>query len=121
VPDPHNLESVGTLPNLWSHAQFVLCCDGRRAAGSRITIITDKAGVAALDAHRATLRTLAAQLREAERSGDAPKFKTTQKKVLDEWTALAADYRRLAPTPEMRARFDLELDQALGTVGHHHM
>jgi hypothetical protein len=93
----------------------------RLVAAHRISIMADKAGTDALDAHRATLRTLATQLRDAERANDAPKFKATQKKVLDEWNALAAEYRRLAPTPEMKARFDLELDQALGTVAHHHM
>ena len=41
--------------------------------------------------------------------------------MIDAWTALAAEYRAVAPTAEMRARFDLELDQALGTVAHHHM
>ncbi len=74
-----------------------------------------------LEKHRAAIRALVPQLRGAERAGQTAKFDAAKKKLLDEWTALAADYRSAAPTPEMRDRFDLELNQALGTMSHHHM
>jgi hypothetical protein len=74
-----------------------------------------------LDKDRAALRALVASLRDAERGGDSTKVQAARKKVLDAWTTLAAEYRKVAPTPEMRARFDLELDQALGSMAHHHM
>jgi len=74
-----------------------------------------------LDERRAALRALVPALRDAERSGDAAKYQAARKKTIDAWTALAAEYRALAPTAEMKARFDLELDQAQGIVAHHHM
>ena len=67
------------------------------------------------------LGALVPQLRDAERSGDAAKMQAARKKMIDAWSALAAEYRALAPTAEMKARFDLELDQAQGVVAHHHM
>jgi hypothetical protein len=82
----------------------------------------NKAGTkTSLEQKRADLRALVPPLRDAERTGDATKVQAARKKVIDAWTALAAEYRAVAPTAEMRARFDLELDQALGTVAHHHM
>jgi hypothetical protein len=74
-----------------------------------------------LDQRRAALRATVPQLRDAERSGDAAKIQAARKKTIDAWNALAAEYRALAPTAEMKARFDLELDQAQGLVAHHHM
>jgi len=74
-----------------------------------------------LDERRAALRDVVPQLRDAERSGDAAKIQAARKKTIEAWNALAAEYRALAPTPEMKARFDLELDQAQGLVAHHHM
>jgi hypothetical protein len=75
----------------------------------------------ALEQKRSDLGALVAPLRDAERAGDTSKFAAARKKVLDAWSALAAEYRTLAPTPEMRARFDLELGQATGAIAHHHM
>jgi hypothetical protein len=74
-----------------------------------------------LDQRRTAIRATVPQLRDAERSGDASKFQAARKETIDAWNALAAEYRAVAPTPEMRARFDLELDQAQGVVAHHHM
>jgi hypothetical protein len=74
-----------------------------------------------LDQRRAALRATVPPLRDAERSGDASKLQAARKKTIDAWNALAAEYRAVAPTAEMRARFDLELDQAQGLVAHHHM
>jgi hypothetical protein len=94
----------------------------RLVAAHRITIFAERTGAKnTLAEHRATLRTLVAQLRDAERANDASKAQAARKKIADEWTALAAEYRRIAPTPEMKARFDLELDQATGVAAHHHM
>jgi hypothetical protein len=75
----------------------------------------------ALDQRRAELRATVAPLRDAERSGDAAQIQAARKKTIDAWSAVAAEYRAAAPTPEMKARFDLELDQAQGVVAHHHM
>jgi len=41
--------------------------------------------------------------------------------MIDAWNALAAEYRAVAPTPELKARFDVELQHALGMVSHDHM
>jgi hypothetical protein len=77
-------------------------------------------GLARLQAMREPLRETAAQLREAQRTGDAKKVEALRKKLLDGWTALADQYRALALTPEMRARFDHELARALERP-HRHM
>lgn len=88
----------------------------------KITVLAERAGTKnTLADHRATLRTLVTQLRDAERANDATKQQSLHKKIGDEWTALAAEYRRVATTPEIKARFDLELNQAIGTAAHHHM
>jgi hypothetical protein len=70
---------------------------------------------------RARLRELVPQLRDAERRHDAAKFTALRKQLLDAWSTLAEAYRGAAATPELRARFDTELGQALGTNAHHHM
>src|SRR4029077_13544336 len=78
-----------------------------------ITISANRAGKGEqLEKHRVAIRGFVTELRDAERAGKTDKFNAAKKKLLDEWTALAADYRTLAPTPEMKARFDLELGQA---------
>ncbi|MDB4877968.1 MAG: hypothetical protein JWM41_4414 [Gemmatimonadetes bacterium] len=69
---------------------------------------------------RAALRALVPQLREAQRANDTRKFDALRKKTIDAWNALADEYRAAAPTPEMRARFDVELKEAVETM-HHHM
>jgi hypothetical protein len=74
-----------------------------------------------LEKDRADLRALVSPLRDAERGGDSSKVQAARKRLLDAWTTLAAEYRRVAPTAEMKARFDLELDQATGAMAHHHM
>ena len=83
----------------------------RLVAAHRITILAEKAGTkSSLGEHRATLRELVTQLRDAEQANDAAKAEGSAQEDLDEWTALAAEYRRVAPTAEMKARFDLELE-----------
>jgi hypothetical protein len=74
-----------------------------------------------LESRRAVLRALVPQLREAERAGDRKKFADLREKTIDAWNALAETYRTLAMTPEIKARFDVDLEQALGTMSHHHM
>ena len=69
---------------------------------------------------RAALRELLPQLREAQRSRDAAAFALARRKLLEAWNALADEYRAVAPTPEMKARFDYELQAALRTSAHHH-
>lgn len=74
-----------------------------------------------LQPNRATIHDLVPQLRDAEQKGDKARFESLRKKTLATWSALAATYRALAPTPEMSARFDLELEQLLaGPEMHHH-
>ncbi|HEX3868419.1 MAG TPA: hypothetical protein VHV78_16765 [Gemmatimonadaceae bacterium] len=74
-----------------------------------------------LERHRAVIRSLVPELRDEQRAGQIAKFESTKKTVMDEWTALAAEYRALAQTPEIRARFDMDLGMAIGTMAHHHM
>jgi hypothetical protein len=94
----------------------------RLVAAHLIDRALNRAGTkSSLDQRRAAIRATVPQLRDAERSGDASKVQAAQKKTIDAWNALASEYRAVAPTPEMRARFDLELDQAQGVVAHHHM
>jgi hypothetical protein len=88
----------------------------------RIEAAAKKAGTQQpLEAPRAALRDLVVPLRDAERAGDRKKFGELRKKAIDAWTALAEQYRALATTPEMKARFDVELEQALNRTTHHHM
>lgn len=94
----------------------------RLVAAHHIDRASDRAGTRApLEKDRAALQALVPQLRDAERAGDSSRFQSLRKKTIDAWSVLAAEYRALAPTPEMRARFDLELDQAQGLMAHHHM
>jgi len=72
-----------------------------------------------LDEKRGALRQIVPQLRDAERAHDSAKFAAARKKLIDAWGVLAGEYRALASTPEMRARFDVELNQALGAHAHH--
>jgi hypothetical protein len=69
---------------------------------------------------RAALSALVPQLRDAQRANDTRKFDALRKKTIDAWNALADEYRAAAPTPEMKARFDVELKDAVETT-HHHM
>jgi hypothetical protein len=88
----------------------------------RIDDLAARAGKnSGLVAERAALTALVPQLRDAQRAHDAKKFDALRKAMIDRWNALADEYRALAPTPELRARFDVELNQALDTMGHMHM
>ena len=74
-----------------------------------------------LHTHRSALRDLVPQLVEAERKGDKMKFESLRKKTLSTWSALVSTYHALAPTPEIKARFDIELEAVLaGPEMHHH-
>jgi hypothetical protein len=77
-------------------------------------------GVAKLEELRASMRALVPQLRSAQRTGDTRKFSALSKRLIESWNALAAQYLALAPTPEMKARFDHELAKALDRP-HSHM
>ena len=74
-----------------------------------------------LQSPRVALRALVPKLREADRAGDRTKFDELRKETIDAWSALVVQYHALAATPELKARFDVELEQALGNVSHHHM
>jgi hypothetical protein len=69
---------------------------------------------------RAALAGLVPQLRAAQRSGNTAKFASVRKQLMDAWNALANEYRALAATPEMKARFDVELEQAVAASAHRH-
>jgi hypothetical protein len=69
---------------------------------------------------RAALSALLPRLRDAQRANDPRAFAALRTKMLDAWNALANEYRAAAPTPEMKTRFDVELEEALMTA-HHHM
>ncbi|MGQ0650149.1 MAG: hypothetical protein ACT4P7_21570 [Gemmatimonadaceae bacterium] len=77
-------------------------------------------GLSRLQELRTAMRELVPQLRAAERDGDTKRFDTLRKKLVEGWSAIADQYRGLALTPGMRARFDLELTQALDRP-HKHM
>ncbi|MGH7679544.1 MAG: hypothetical protein ACRENU_13820 [Gemmatimonadaceae bacterium] len=77
-------------------------------------------GLAKLEALRVQLRELVPQLRDAERTGDRKKFDALRKQMVNGYTSIAELYRGLAQTPEIRARYDYELTQALERK-HKHM
>lgn len=93
----------------------------------RIEFAATKIGTAKvqeLATHRATLRDLAGQIRDAERAKDDARVKLLDKRAVDEYTTIAGIYRAIAPSAELRARFDTELNDAVeGMAGmaHHHM
>jgi hypothetical protein len=68
--------------------------------------------------YRATMRGLVADLVAAERKGDTKQYDVVRQKVLANWSAMVDEYHALAPTPQIRARFDTELEQILAS--HHH-
>ena len=72
-----------------------------------------------LAAHRATMRGFVDELLAAEKKGDTKAYDATKKKVLALWSTIADEYRGLAPTPQVRKRFDTELEQMLGAAHHH--
>lgn len=72
-----------------------------------------------LDAYRATMRSLVRELAAAEQKGDAKQYDATRKKVLATWALIVDEYHAVAPTPQIRARFDAELEQLLGAEHHH--
>jgi hypothetical protein len=71
-----------------------------------------------LDVHRATMRGHVRDLLAAEQKGDAKAYDAARKRVLATWTLLLDEYHAIAPTPQIRKRFDTELEQLLGA--HHH-
>ena len=94
----------------------------RLVIGHRLTILAAKAGKQqGLESWRDTLRALVPPLRAAQQANDQRRFDAVRAKMIDAWNALAAEYRAVAPTPELKARFDVELQHALGMVSHDHM
>jgi hypothetical protein len=90
-------------------------------AAHRIDREATRAGTAVgLAPHRSALRSLVPQLVAAEKSGDKAKFDALRKSAVESWNDLLAEYRKLAPTAEIRKRLDIELAQVLGEEGHHH-
>ena len=67
-----------------------------------------------LGTHRAALRELVPQLRDAEKSGDKAKFEALRKKTISTYNALLAAYRALASSPQIKSRLDVELAEILG-------
>lgn len=76
--------------------------------------------VSLLQPHRVSLRELVPQLLAAEKAGDKAKFEALRKKTISAWSALVSTYKALASTPEMRARFDAELEMVLAGPEMHH-
>jgi hypothetical protein len=72
-----------------------------------------------LATYRAAMRDLVGELRAAEQRGDTKAYDATKKKVLANWAKLVDEYHSLAPTPQIRQRFDTELEQLLGAEHHH--
>jgi len=57
----------------------------------------------------------------AERGGDAGKLAALRNSMLAAWEDMAAAYRAVARSPEISARFDVEVRQSTGEVKHKHM
>ncbi|HVT40936.1 MAG TPA: hypothetical protein VHE78_18005 [Gemmatimonadaceae bacterium] len=68
--------------------------------------------------HRAALRALVPQLRDAEKSGDKARFESLRKKTITSWNALLSTYHALAPTPEIANRLDIELAGLISDAEH---
>ncbi|MFI5310412.1 MAG: hypothetical protein ACHQQ3_04200 [Gemmatimonadales bacterium] len=76
--------------------------------------------VGLLQQYRQALRELVPQLQAAEKANDKPKFEALRKKAISAWSSLVSTYHALATSPEMKARFDIELEQVLGGPEMHH-
>jgi hypothetical protein len=72
-----------------------------------------------LATHRATMRGLARELLAAEGKGDAKQYEAVRTRVLATWATIVDEYHAIAPTPQIRQRFDIELEQLLGSAHHH--
>ena len=68
---------------------------------------------------RATMRGLAGELVAAEKKGDTKQYDAVRKRILATWSSFVDEYHALAPTPQLRKRFDTELEQLLGSAHHH--
>ena len=88
----------------------------------RIELEAKRSGKAgSLDAPRAKLREIALSLKAAEKAGDDKKVVLLRKNAIDEYNKLADVYRALSSSPEIKSRYDAELDMSLDGMGHHHM
>jgi hypothetical protein len=81
---------------------------------------TTSTGLKSLEQLRVPMRAIVQELKKAEAKGDTKQFIAQRAKLIQEWNKLADKYRELAPTPEMKARFDYELTQAVDRT-HKHM
>jgi hypothetical protein len=72
-----------------------------------------------IDSLRAAMRSIVADLVMAERKSDAKQYDAAHRRMLATWTAMVDEYHSLAPTPQIRARFDTELEETIA-VAHHH-
>lgn len=70
-------------------------------------------------ANRAAMRGLVSDLVAAERKGDTKQYDAVRQKVLAMWATMVDEYHTLAPTPQIRSRFDVELEQLVGATHHH--
>ena len=75
-----------------------------------------------LAAHRAVLRGLVPQLRDAERAGDHSRWNALVSQAIGEWEVLHGLYEDAAPSPEVKAHLEREYAEALGDERrpHHH-
>jgi hypothetical protein len=93
----------------------------RLFAALRIERDVTKAGTPTrLTEKRMALRALLPPLRAAQVAHEAAAFTAARLKFLDAWSAIADEYRAVAPTPQMRDRFDYELHMAVGAHTAHH-
>jgi hypothetical protein len=88
----------------------------------RIELEAKRSGKAgALDTPRAKLRETESSMKAAEKAGDTKKVAALRKDAIAQYNILADVYRSLAPSAELKARYDAELDMSLDGMGHHHM
>lgn len=72
-----------------------------------------------VDSLRAAMRSIIVELVAAERKKDAKQYDGARMRVLATWSAMVDEYHTLAPTPQIRSRFDTELEETI-SVSHHH-
>lgn len=68
---------------------------------------------------RATMHAQVDELRAAERAGDAARYGAARRQILATWAQLVDEYHAIAPTPQISAQFDKELESMLMGMHHH--
>ena len=67
---------------------------------------------------RAEMRKHVTELRTAEQAGDSKRYDAARQNALGTWEKMVDEYHALSPTPQIRKRFDEELQQLLAASGH---